>query len=146
MSVNKLNNMGTRSITRIYALTESGTKEHLVSFYRQYDGYPEGHGKELAEILNKAKYVNGLSGGDSRVLGNYFNGSGCGAASIISILKDEPGGIYIIPKGRNDMWEEWTYEVIFNDMDKSINLTVKDTREGISDYFTGTPKEFLAKH
>jgi len=138
--------MGTRSITRIYSQTESGTKEHLVSFYRHYDGHPGGHGKELAEILNKAKYVNGLSGDDSRVLGNYFNGAGCGAASIISILKDEPGGIYIIPKGREDMWEEWTYEVVFNDVDKSITLSVNDTREGVDPYFKGTPQEFLAKH
>jgi hypothetical protein len=139
--------MGTRSITRIYSQTESGEKSHLVSFYRHADGYPEGHGKELADILRKGEFVSGLPPSrESRILGLYFNGAGCGAATVISVLKDEPGGIYIIPESRDNMWEEWTYEVIFNDFDKSIVMTVIDTREGTEPYFTGTPQEFFDKH
>jgi len=37
--------MGTRSLTYVY-----DNKEPLVCMYRQFDGYPSGHGKELAEF------------------------------------------------------------------------------------------------
>ena len=39
--------MGTRSLTFVY----EGEKP-IVNMYRQFDGYPSGHGAELAEFLN----------------------------------------------------------------------------------------------
>ena len=39
--------MGTRSLTFVY--DEDGRK--IINMYRQYDGYPSGHGKDLAESL-----------------------------------------------------------------------------------------------
>ncbi len=41
--------MGTRSLTIL-----CGRDAEIAVLYRQYDGYPEGHGRELAEILSKA--------------------------------------------------------------------------------------------
>ena len=48
--------MGTRSLTYVY--DEQGEK--IINLYRQFDGYPTGHGQELAEFLNKGRMVNGL--------------------------------------------------------------------------------------
>ena len=48
--------MGTRSLTFVY---DEDTP--LINMYRQYDGYPSGHGAELADFLNKSKYsISGL--------------------------------------------------------------------------------------
>ena len=38
--------MGTRSLTFVY-----DEQEAIINMYRQYDGYPTGHGAELAEFL-----------------------------------------------------------------------------------------------
>ena len=40
--------MGTRSITVVY---DEYNDKPVVCMYRQFDGYPSGHGRELAEIL-----------------------------------------------------------------------------------------------
>jgi hypothetical protein len=65
--------MGTRSI-----LTFIEGDTVLLSIYRQYDGYLEGRGKELAEFMAGFKVVNGYGMGD--VGGTTANGMGCLAA------------------------------------------------------------------
>ena len=80
--------MGTRSLTFVY----DGEKP-IVNMYRQFDGYPSGHGLELAEFLNSFdEVVNGLPVGDTRRLAN---GMGCLAAQMIANFKDSAGGFYI---------------------------------------------------
>ena len=76
--------MGTRSMTIVM-----DENDELVRIYRQNDGYPEGHGLDLARLCD-LKIVNGLNA-DKKVA----NGMGCLAAQIIEGLKDGPGGIYI---------------------------------------------------
>ena len=41
--------MGTRSLT---TFIDNNTKEEIVVMYRQYDGYPGGHGRDLLNFLN----------------------------------------------------------------------------------------------
>jgi hypothetical protein len=50
--------MGTRCLTRFYD-DEDG--KELLSLYRQYDGYPSGHGSELKEILSGVVQAGGIS-------------------------------------------------------------------------------------
>ncbi len=47
--------MGTRALTFVY---EGETP--IINLYRQYDGYPAGHGAELAEFLEGYTVVNGF--------------------------------------------------------------------------------------
>ena len=50
--------MGTRSLTFVYE--KYGNKQlPIINMYRQMDGYPSGHGAELAEFLNGFNIVNG---------------------------------------------------------------------------------------
>ena len=54
--------MGTRSLTTFietYTERETGKKikNEVVTMYRQYDGYPTGHGIELAEFLADGEVV-----------------------------------------------------------------------------------------
>lgn len=97
--------MGSRSLTIILK-----GNEELCRIYRQYDGYPEGHGLELAKIISAREMVNGFTPGAEKT---QANGMGCLAALIISSLKgDECGNIYIeSPGGEISDWVEYVYTI-----------------------------------
>jgi len=83
--------MGTRSLTYVY----DGEKP-IVCMYRQFDGYPTGHGAELAEFLTVGEN----------------NGMGCLAAQMIAHFKKSIGGFYIYPVDiGQDVWQEYEYHV-----------------------------------
>jgi len=97
--------MGTRSLTYVY---EGETP--IICMYRQFDGYPEGHGQELANFLNELSIGNGISG--SPELFSFANGMGCLAAQMIVNFKKSPGGFYIHPVDLNqDCWQDYEYHV-----------------------------------
>ena len=82
--------MGTRSLTYVY----SGDSA-VVCMYRQYDGYPSGHGSELAEFLNSFDAItNGIEMGERR---KTANGMGCLAAQMVANFKGDVGEFYLYP-------------------------------------------------
>jgi hypothetical protein len=102
--------MGTRSLTYVYSET---TNTPIVCMYRQFDGYPSGHGAELAEFLAPFKIVNGLSLNDT--LKKSANGMGCLAAQMIAHFKKSAGNIYIQePILGQDSWQDYEYHVYEN--------------------------------
>lgn len=118
--------MGTRSLTFVY--TEDNTP--IINMYRQFDGYPTGHGAELAEFLLSGRMVNGLSGMGKEI---QFNGMGCLAAQMIAHFKESSGGFYIYPVTTTDCWQEYEYHVYEN------RIVINDTNK---DIFNGTWKQF----
>ena len=50
--------MGTRCLT----VFKNAKNKEIAVLYRQYDGYLDGHGAELADFLKNKKIVNGLQG------------------------------------------------------------------------------------
>ena len=98
-----MNIMGTRSLTIMF---DENDKEIAV-LYRQFDGYPSGHGKELCDFLTGFKVVNGIDSTQGKVA----NGGGCLAAQIIAFFKREVGGFYLYPAGTRKVWEEYRYYV-----------------------------------
>lgn len=97
--------MGTRSLTFVY---DGDLKESaIINLYRQYDGYPQGHGAELARFLDRGRLINGLTGQDQ----NMFNGMGCLAAQLVAHFKDEPGGFYLYPVTAVDCGQDYEYHV-----------------------------------
>jgi hypothetical protein len=91
--------MGTRSLTFIYEDSYPGeSTPKLVNMYRQYDGYPTGHGAELAEFLLKTEH----------------NGMSCLAASMIAHFKQSIGGFYIYPTNSTDCGQEYEYHISEN--------------------------------
>ena len=115
--------MGTRSITRVF--TEED--EFLLFMYRQMDGYPEGHGMDLANFLSGRTIVNGI-----REENFIANGMKCLAAQIVAHFKDGPGGIYIEPVGEREYWPfiEFVYDVKFAFLGKEAKMIVHDVRRG----------------
>jgi hypothetical protein len=110
--------MGTRSLT---VFNETEKNGEICVMYRQFDGYPSGHGKELKNLLKDMVLVNGIPVGDNRKLAN---GMGCLAAQVVSSMKDGPGGIYIHPKGTRDCGEEYIYTLY--PIDEMIGVKVEE--------------------
>lgn len=96
--------MGTRSLTVV--LDEDGIE--ICTLYRQYDGYPTGHGAELKAFLDGFSIVNGFGSSDPL---RTANGMGCLAAQIIAHFKSGVGGFYLYPGGTRDCGEEYIYTI-----------------------------------
>lgn len=140
--------MGTRSLTTFISTwkdekTNKVKNDKIVTMYRQYDGYPTGHGLQLAEFLAQGKLVNGISSGDKQLV---FNGMGCLAAQVVAEFKDGPGNIYLHRGGTTNCWEEYHYEVIGNEEDKTLTLKCYEVYDKKKLLFSGTPQEFLEKY
>jgi hypothetical protein len=116
--------MGTRSLTFVY----DGDKP-IINMYRQFDGYPKGHGSELSEFLMSGEIVNGFS----NVNAKEFNGMGCLAAQMIVYFKKSVGGFYIYPVDTNDYSQDYEYHV-YED-----KVVIQNPGEVI---FSGTWNEF----
>lgn len=116
--------MGTRSLTFVYE-----GEMPIINMYRQFDGYPTGHGQELADFLLSGELVNGYSEKQSV----QFNGMGCLAAQMIANFKNSVGGFYIHSVDSTDCWQEYEYHV-YED-----KVVVKNPGEVI---FSGTWDEF----
>ena len=129
--------MGTRSLTYVF---DHHNNDILTCIYRQYDGYIEGHGRELAEFLAGKKLVNGY-GRESTELAN---GMGCLAASLVANFKETVGGFYIHSVTETQCGQDYEYHVYEN------KVTVKGYPESYSLFergkmvtrFEGTWAEF----
>lgn len=132
--------MGTRSITRIYQGTPDEKPKAVVQMYRQMDGYPSGHGAELAEFLEGMTIVNGITDYNAK---KVANGAGCLAAQMVAHFKTELGSIYLEPVGPNE-WVDYEHHVFAED-NQPIVVRVKLFRrkvfEGPVDEFAGFCKE-----
>ena len=129
--------MGTRSLT---VFQEKKGDSDIVVMYRQMDGYPTGHGDDLAQFLKNGIIVNGLPMGDDRKL---FNGMGCLAAAVVAHFKDGAGSIYLYPAKSRDCGEEYIY-YIYPQNDK-IWLTVESAYGDNPTIYDGDINEFDGK-
>jgi len=108
--------MGIRSLTHVF---DDG--KPILCLYRQFDGYPNGHGAEVAAILSSAPFVNGIR--DEKPC---FNGMGCFAAQLVAALKTKPGGFYLFPMQSKDCGEKYVYEV-HGGFEKPVTVKCTDT-------------------
>jgi hypothetical protein len=121
--------MGTRSLTYVHV-----EDTPIMCMYRQFDGYPSGHGVELAEFLTQIEMGNGISGEPE--LFSFANGMGCLAAQMIVNFKKSPGGFYIYPVELDQAcWQEYEYHVY------EKQVVVKNPTEVI---FEGSYEEFMS--
>lgn len=145
--------MGTRSLTFVYESykTPKGkvVNEPIMNMYRQYDGYPTGHGAELAEFLSGGRMVNGLIH-TKTAKELVFNGMGCLAAQLVSHFKQEAGQFYLHPVTAKDCGQDYEYHIYKNEngfkiivMNCGVNffgMTNDDTYEEI---FNGSLVDFV---
>jgi hypothetical protein len=136
--------MGTRSLTRTWdTWKDEKGKEHkarIMTMYRQMDGYPEGHGLELAELLKDMIITNGISFMEGK---KTANGMDCLSAQIVAYFKDGPGDIYLV-RHASGMWEEYIYDVFQNDTTGQTTIVMNDVHGKTSQRFT--PQEFITQY
>ena len=126
--------MGTRSLT---IFNDTWNDEEIAVFYRQFDGYPEGHGNDLLDFLNGMNIVNGISGKENRKIAN---GMECLSDMIVSHFKDGTGNFYLHSAGTRDIGEEFIYTLYYNDSD--LKVKVQDTYDDGHDLFDGNIEEY----
>jgi hypothetical protein len=141
--------MGTRCLTIVY----DAQKRPLVNLYRQYDGYPSGHGAELAEFLSQfAAITNGIAVGETR---RTANGMGCLAAQLVAHFKESVGGFYIHSIEATECGQDYEYHVYQDEADELcvrvknrgcnlFGLTMSDTDECLFDGPVFRLEEFCA--
>ncbi len=117
--------MGTRSLTHF----ENGGRgsSTLLTMYRHYDGYPDAHGVELAEIQQQFTLTNGVIHNEASASVKYANGmEELTALTLCALKNDNPrGNIYVNLPNSNDCWEEYTYFVYANS-DNKIRIQMRD--------------------
>lgn len=94
--------MGPRALIKF--TEQDGTEKPFACVYRQFDGYPEGLGADLAKILKGRVLVNGFQDAATQL-----NGMGCLAAFVVAGLKEGCGNVYLYPADAVDCGEEFTY-------------------------------------
>ena len=120
--------------------------------YRQCDGYPTGHGLELARACN-VKLLDGVS--SAYTVNDYANGIGCLAATAVGKLKQQMlGNVYLAPPDEKPCdWVEYVYIVRQTAVGKppSIECSTKSgswpfNLQNAGHVFTGTPAAWIAKY
>lgn len=107
--------MTVSSLTLIYDKNERA----FVNMYRQFDGYPEVHGRELAIFLNSFDaIVNGYRPGDLRKIAD---GMECLAAQMISHLKKGVGGYYLRHPDDINCGQTYVYHIFKNRIEVFVN-------------------------
>jgi hypothetical protein len=145
--------MGTRSLTFVYESykTEKGlvVNEPIINMYRQYDGYPTGHGAELAEFLSGGRLVNGLIHTET-AKELVFNGMGCLAAQLVAHFKQEAGQFYLHPVTAKDCGQDFEYHIYRNEngfkiivMNCGVNFFGMTNDDTYKEFFNGSLPEFI---
>jgi hypothetical protein len=105
--------MGTRSLTFVYE-KYGQVQKPVINMYRQFDGYPTGHGAELVEFLSGGRMVNGLAQ-TKTVKEIVFNGMACLAAQLVANFKSEAGQFYLHPTDVKDCGQDYEYHIYDKD-------------------------------
>ena len=142
--------MGTRSLTRIIPRQDglSFNKGHkqiemaYVNMYRHLDGYPEGHGLDLAEFLKDIELINGVP--LAKKTRCMANGSGCLAAQMVKHFKDGVGDIYLHPHTDDLGWEDYIYTV-YPKENELCYISIYDVHNEKC-IFVGQPKDLIKKY
>ena len=133
--------MGTRSLTKVIETYKGEDnrikKDNIVCMYRQYDGYPSGHGKELSDFLENRRITNGFRMEDMNLKVN--NGMGCLGAELISEFKDGIGNIYVQNPNTKRTWEDFEYII---EGSSSHGIKVKVYNWDNKEVFNGNVEEF----
>ncbi len=142
--------MGTRSTLKI---KDEGGRD-LLMIYRQFDGYPEGMGKDIIEFIRNGKLSDGYRHGDKA--GQVFNGMGDLVCQLIAHFKrpkkdpitgkkvSTPGNFYVVSLDEHE--EGYHYELGVRRDAKGKNEIYLTCRghfeEGDSDYVNKTEELF----
>jgi hypothetical protein len=148
--------MGTHSLIIVQHQPQSTQSaqhkpEIYAVIYQQYDGYLDGVGQLLYNLLRNVRVVNGIPAGDTR---DVANGPGCLAARIVAFFKNKSknanragfrangisgpewaGGCYLLAPSKFSagLEEEWNYYITVKGEEEVIFLKIRSSGEDIYD-------------
>ena len=129
--------MGTRCLTFVY-----DKKLPILNLYRQFDGYPSGHGQELGEFLKGLQITNGIA---KETKGKRTaNGMGCLAMQLVAHFKNSIGGFYIHSIESKDCGQDYEYHISDNSITVIQNCNDKIIYQGNWKNFSKT--DFSSVH
>ena len=135
--------MGTRSLVHFHDEPWDGKDGDIfVTIYRQFDGYYDGRGVDLAKFLAAFTMCNGFGMDDKS--GTHANGMGCLAAQWIAKEKHDIGNVYVQKPGvaaKDDVFIEYEYHV--RNVDGDLELEARG-HDGYDLPFKGKPADFDA--
>jgi|21_taG_2_1085346.scaffolds.fasta_scaffold02924_6 hypothetical protein len=99
--------MGTRSVTYIHEM-ESLDEGVVCGFYRHFDGYPSGHGQDMANWLKDKKLVNGI--GSDFDPSYMFNRAGAMSVKFVNHIQNVAGAEMIFERDA-DVGQDCTYHI-----------------------------------
>jgi hypothetical protein len=126
--------MGTRSTVKFY---QDG--KNILSVYHQYDGYIEGVGKQIANLLEQYRVVNGIPLETDEKIAN-----GISELALFYVIDNKDGNGNIYATSEDDS-QEFNYEIrstwgaVDND---EIRVKVDNDYDG-NIIFEGTANEFI---
>ena len=142
--------MSTRSIT---ILRDGNSNSEIAVLYRHHDGYPSGHGADIAKALGGKQVSHGIRE-DS-----VINGAGDMAVQLIAWLKQDStvnapyrprainsaGGLYLWPPGTRNCGEEYTYTITCTSPgnDRTGGIAITCTGYDARDSFDGDMDGFV---
>jgi len=138
--------MGTRSLVHFYndPFDDVPEPEIILTLYRQFDGYYDGRGEELAEWLAAKTMTSGIAVGTD--VSATANGMGCLAAQWVAHEKGESiGNVYVQKPGTaesDDIFIEYEYHVRL--VDGELELEARG-HDGSDTPFKGKPADFNAE-
>lgn len=122
-------------MVRFQTVDDSGKHKIYMVIYFQYDGYPEGVGKNLTDFIESKTMVNGYNDKEKQ-----FNGFGCFLAQYIAKFKDGVGNMYVCAPD-TVMNEEYNYVVTYNEQTNKFTVDMNLCAENdINDVLTTTNK------
>jgi len=107
--------MGTRALIHVYDEEYNA----IVTIYRHYDGYPQALGADIVEIISDKE--------SGEITNSWKSDIGCLAAQLVAGLKNEPGNVYLIRPGSDDVGEEYVYKL--KPGEGQLHIEVTDTNK-----------------
>lgn len=124
--------MGTRSTVKFYS-----NNQCILSVYQQYDGYVEGVGGQIAELLKTYDIVNGIPMGLEKKVAN-----GIEELALFYVMDNKDGNGNIYATSADDS-QEYNYEIHGKWDGRSAIGEIKVISEDEGTMFKGSPEEFV---
>jgi hypothetical protein len=146
--------MGTRSLTVVMSMW---FRDDIIqaAIFRHWDGYPSGHGADLANYLKDGCVGNGKTTGDPE---KYFNGMNRLASYVIHRMWEDghdPGVERVVDNKIPDWGQDYTYIIraeetkpkdapaFWGPKKETENFTIEVRGYRDTPIFVGTPTELL---
>ena len=111
--------MGTHALIKI----KDSENNLITRIFVQWDGYPNGVGKQIQDAVGHLTVVNGWNDADTQA-----NGMECLAATLVAAMKNCTGNVYIV--GSSTKWYS-DYDYVLTEKEGVVQVSCKSDKRPI---------------